>query len=581
MDSHFVRESLSSFPDSAAELHPFQSRAIPYTNIRCQRLIGPMLIPGAPLRNVPYRLNLLTADGDILYIVHSEARILRLRINRARGLVLVPLSAVTISPPAFVNNIRIADFSEEHGGKTLIMAAGRQDMSGSGHIVILPLHDDPSMVSSFARSLPILTDSAWGLDVHSKTGRFIVSSNSFGAKLYSFRSHPNETDQLNPSEANVHGPDLASSTDDFRHYLIEHEPALYGTHSNNVPCACFHHDGDTIATASIDSTFAIYDFRRKKHPCCFQSGKPISPSLDFSRRKERCWQVLWIKRSTPIPVTDTDKVWLEHSRQHRNFSPLLTSRHYSRSYPERNSLFTRHLNSVRHTQTNHFYDDNQILEPSHKADAENRKEADELIFDNLDFDIASFFDKPTNSRHLVSRSSTNQLPCSVHVENSNTAEKDDQKWDGDILLVCYEKIIALYHIPADCTRKTATASDPAGKIRRLDAMYFNTSTYSQLMFTNVIEVNKLNLLILTTVETGIIILRILEPPRTMQVSEPSIYIERIISTPTHVVGTCVIERPGDTESSFSVELWILTADGLIQCWDLSRGEVAVDLSVPI
>ncbi|CAN8073364.1 unnamed protein product [Agarophyton chilense] len=562
-----------------------------FTAIDARIVLRPTPPPCPPLSPPPYRLNLLAAHDDILYIPASPNEITRLCIRRSNGPQLLNLPSVTIAPPTVVNNVRVAPFSFPPSTHSLVLTAGSEQNPNSGKLVFLPL---PSYSASLklappvARSYSTRTHSAWGLAIHPFLAQIAISTNSFRSVVYSFRPsyssprprllHPDDPQQI--PLVHVSPPITAPPADvDQLHALFyEHRFLLRQLHRNNLPCVSFHRHGDMLACASIDCTFSVQSLQSSFRPWVYQSDQPVSSNFNYSRMRERCWQTHWILPSTVQYVSKEDDVWKFQSFQRKirhswdlTLSPMA-------SIP---SIFNRHDYAVRRMQTKVFYDDNQLLEDSSQSHPTTLP-SHSVSFQELEnaFDVSSFFDKPTESQRQASVYTINPKPFYAKKAPVFAPDELDSYAQGHLLLVCYERKLELHHVPVnrDCNAMNECS---APDVQKLDTMSLDATLGFQIMFTNVIEVAPLSLLVCTAIDTGILLVRILRATSESSIDKPSLLIERVISMNIAVAGTCVIERPGDNIAEFCAELWIFTIDGCLQCWELSQDGYAIDISTPL
>ncbi|PXF44842.1 hypothetical protein BWQ96_05425 [Gracilariopsis chorda] len=600
------------------------------SSIRADLVLEPTRPPGPQLRPRFYRLNVLAAHDDVLYLAASNNEITRLKIHRSRGIVLQQLPSSTISPPTVINNVRVAPFSTHTSSHVLLLTGGNENQSASGRLVLLPLTSAGDPSPPVAKSFRTRTNSAWGLDVHPFLPRIAVSSNSQVIFIYTFR-HPqpvtalqhntqpaahsahNEAlanqqqlivppnqpqqpaqpnDQLSESDAGGSTDSEPSDLDDpddqddhqyhLDDYFERYQPHAARVHLNNIPCVSFHKQGHLLASASIDCTFAVYDMTTSNLVSSYQSGIPVARDRYHTHTEERCWQTHWVSPSTVQNVDEHHKVWSLHSWQSSSARTWAAPPNFVCELGPISPLLTRYGNAVRRAQTKVFYDDRQLLEPTHgspHSESQNLRSPDSGPV----FDINAVFDEPTASQHEVSIEFENKQPFAL--KTSITEDTPDLLSEGELMLVCFEKSIELHHIlppsdPSPDANGVSQAAPQRRRARKIDRIRLNTRTCRQLMVTQIIEIAPLSLLVCIAVNTGVLFVRILRSCTPTSLSEPSLFVERVIKIDA-ICGTCVIERPGSVLAEFCAELWVFTADGNLQCWELSRDEFALDISKPV
>lgn len=599
------------------------------SSIRVDLVLEPTRPPGPRLRPRFYRLNVLAAHDDILYIAASNNEITRLKIRRSRGIVLEQLPSSTISPPTVINNVRVAPFSTHASSHALVLTGGNENQRASGRLVLLPLTSAQDPSPPIAKAFRTRTNSAWGLDIHPFLPRIAVSSNSRVIFIYTFRQPqpsaalrdniqpavhsaqnnalanqqqliiaPNQTQQPAQPNDEQSGSDSGSDTgsgasdlddpdvqNDHQHhlhdYFEQHHPHAARVHLNNIPCVRFHNRGHLLASASIDCTFAVYDMTTSNLISSFQSGIPAARDRYHTNAEERCWQTHWVSPGMIQNADENHKVWSMHSWQSSS-APTWAPPNFVCELGPVPPLLTRHGNSVRRAQTKSLYDDRQLLEPIHDiphSESQNlRSSASELVFD-----INAVFDEPTASQREVSIAAENKQALALKT-STITEDTPDPFIEGELMLVCFEKSIELHHIllssdPTPDASGLPITSPHRRRARKLDRIQLNTRT-RQVMVTQVIEIAPLSLIVCTAVNTGVLFIRILRSQTPTSLGEPSLFIERVIKIDA-ICGACVIERHGSVLAEFCAELWIFTADGHLQCWELSREEFALDISKPV
>lgn len=451
--------------------------------------------------------------------------------------------------------------------------------------------------------------SAWGLAIHPPSGKVAISSNSYNVLVFNLcPSSPPTASAATPS------PPIRLQDSQAR---LEASFEIRDAHLNNIPTLNFSPCGTMLSSASIDSTFAIYDMFDSGR-LIYQSATPVPDAADPTRDTERCWITHWISQPVPVPVSAADPVWQAWLEQRGSTVRFVVPVDYAYVSPTRRSIFDRsddrHVPFVDERSPDSSYDDTQPLEHQpvrptmYKSTfATRRKEKRKRSTSHLESLAApsqAQNETPLASGSVPSAHSFRWSGLSDDSDDSNLEhlprhrrqpnEKDN---NGMLMLVCREETISLCRVRRDLRdapgATTSSSNDNPLRnqhVQMLDSIRISPKdiTLRQVMYTNVIEVPQLSLLIVTAVSTGVILLRVMQPvldplldgPGMLDIStNPVLLIERVI-TPEfdNVIGTCVVEREADTLAATSFELWILSQDGRIECWDISRGELAVDIS---
>eukprot|EP00178_Gracilaria_changii_P001129 TRINITY_DN1161_c0_g1_i1.p1 TRINITY_DN1161_c0_g1~~TRINITY_DN1161_c0_g1_i1.p1 ORF type:complete len:576 (+),score=73.18 TRINITY_DN1161_c0_g1_i1:6358-8085(+) len=566
-----------------------------FTPIALHRSLNPTL-PPCPLLSPPlYRLNLLAAHHDVLYIAASSTEITRLRICRSNGPCLLNLTPANISPPTVVNNMRVAPFSIPPCSHSLLLTAGSEHILNSGKLVFLPLAPNASsspLAPPVARAYSTDTHSAWGLAVHPFLRQIAISTNSYRSVIYSFR--PTCTRRCSPPSSQPHQQhhsqqpqqqsfQLPTDVNHLQSLFHKHRFLLRQLHRNNLPSVSFDAHGHMLACASIDCTFSVQDLQASFRPWVFQSEPPVTSNFEFFPTRERCWQTHWILPSTVQFIAKHDHVWRFQSLQAKSTHTADAMHFPIAPIP---SLFNRHHYAVRRTQTKVFYDDNQLLEePSAAQSGPSSLPSHPVSFEEFEntFDASSFFNQRMEPQQNASMHASNHKPFFTKPVPISEPHATDVYAKGSLLLVCYERKLELHHVPS---HREYNALDQClvPNIQKLDTINLdpNLATLGvQIMFTNIVEVAPLRLLVCTAINTGVLLVRILRAVSESFIDKPCLFIERLISTNTAVAGTCVIERPGDNIAEYCAELWIFTVDGRLQCWELTQDGYAIDISTPL
>lgn len=564
-----------------------------------------------------YRLNQLATDGDYLYVPISSSQIARYHINRACGITLVPQPPIRLVPPVTINNLRVANFPPENGGHVLLMTGGNGGSSDRGSVTVLPLLRHSQTSTSLAHTYYLPLQSTWGLAIHNKTAKFAVSSNSMGAIVLSLdNTRSPAPSRLSTILNTSHNPEQLHPP----LQMIEQTNLIMEPHTHNIPAVHFSPCGNFLATASIDCSFAIYNISHN-------SVKLLSQSQDhqhyhsIEHRVERCWSVHWLHKDICVPVIDSDNVWQAWGQQRQlgnewtpppsytykpsNYRPNIFHPNpteepnssqlfyptvlYDDSHPIETVQSTRKINAVRRTPLE------QRPGTSGYAPSGMTEEAISNAYASDSIDHERELQGP-----LVSVGTQNAQPfiASTPYPLAKRSMQDtrEHKVDGSqLLLVCREETISLHRI--DTQNLEATFENNTGKGSNLDGteildslkIFLNKMYQLPHIYTNVIEIPQLNLIIVTSVNIGVILLRILRPAAesildvadiSLERATPCLFVEKIISPPgDYVIGTCVVERPGDNLATTSFELWITMQDAAVECWDLCLGDHAVDLSV--
>lgn len=262
-------------------------QVLPPIKLRAPRSAG-----GGPLALPSYRLNLLAAHGDRLYLAAEDDAVYSYAIRRANGLSVEPVTAYPIVPPTPVNNVRVANFTARHGGPTLLLAGGdvhAPGANGSLSILRLPVCDplldlDTDENAVVSAETFYLTDlkSAWGLSADPASGRVALSTNSHCAVV-------------------LRMPEV-TNPDNFPAFSF---PPLAGTHFGNIPCVSFSHTGNLLGSASIDTTFAVFAVHPDRSYFRRMLQSPQRNPHDETPA-EWCWALTWISPRTPRPLPARD-----------------------------------------------------------------------------------------------------------------------------------------------------------------------------------------------------------------------------------------------------------------------------------
>lgn len=625
----------------------------PYTSLAYSQILAQTRLPtplnehASYIQDTPrYRLNLLATDGDVLYFPYSSSRIARYRIRRSNGVQLEPITTCTITPPIVINNIRIANFATHRGGHLLLMTGGSQASTESGTLTILQLpnsHLDPSCAYTY----PLPVTSAWGLAVHNPTGRIAVSSNSQTTLVLAiathqgFIYHQNRTDSptaavpgqtLDEPSAHTQSTPPDTITHDFyrRFRLVPMTRFLNNTHRNNIPCVAFNKSGNLLASASIDTSFALYDMSETCEPfpmvmdllvpCLsgrrlFQNVIPVPAHDDIYRVRQRNWAVHWLDEHFVCAVNGLTAVRHAWFDQHQDGIWVSESFDENRQ-SARPDLFLRYGAGagagVRRGALAHrpgvsgasLYDDspNELPDdwkhPHLAEDAEDIHKKKQVRGPESEksscFAIASDkYGYPSSQKEAESgwrKRRRKESDC----ENGRKTS---------LLLVCLEEAIELYEVAEAI--KDHVAAEGVWKrddVRMIDSLHINSVGLhgrEQFIYSNVIEVPKLKAVIVTGICGGVFLIRIVvggvvplgDGPEGMIIDgeeplwrlengiKPSLFVERIFNTLENVIGTCVVEREAECSLLRSNELWILQQNGTIEAWDLSSTDVAIDPSI--
>lgn len=568
-------------------------------------------------RTPPFRINLLASDGDILYYAYSSSHLARYRIYRSNGIILKALPAIRITPASTVNNIRVADFDPSHGGRLLLMAGGSELTGNNGTLSVLqlptggcnPSHqsediDTSSVVYTF--SLPVL--SAWGLGIHREKGLIAVSSNSRSVILLTaiasrqFVFDSDESDENYGDHGALQPADQAGVQSAVQIRLVPIADALRGTHLNNIPGVAFSHNGQLIATASVDTTFAISEIRPSEQPTVIvglnqfiqhqtgrrlvQLGRRVHSRDDARRSTERAWIVHWIPHSfvcylgRAAGVPDTPSI--EQARNRWTSQRSLSSWAPNPGSPIKSpNIFQPYHYPIEHTGHAFLYDDRVDEDPS---DAQYSEKLESTKGSKRHVERMDLRDPSIDS------SDETKAPIMTDfVPEGWTASQMSSSDGKSLLLVCYEKIIELYEVNDSLSQLSDQDLLSEGDVKLLDSVHYGgANSHRQMMFTNVVEIPALRALLVTGIGSGVLLIRIVSGidedqfdnvgRRGDQTSRISLYVEEIFSTDADIAGVCVVEREGDSNQTRSFETWILQINGHIECWDLSSNQSVVNHS---
>lgn len=633
-----------------------------YSSICCEKVYPNSRLKGPPndpfpenfCDNAPsFRLNLLVADDDMLYFPYCNSRIARYRIHRSNGIQLEALPACEFQTPTVVNNVRIANFPPHRGGRLLVMTGGSEQNDERGTLSILPL---PSSVDRLDRAftivLPVL--SAWGLAIHDSTCRIAVSCNSLVVLIlavtitqaYVFAGRDggagavtsptgvenantgdvqpgnveagqldgvNLTDEVpgDPSEmsesdgtlgiqSHLHGGNVIRQFSVVRLGNI-----LQGTHLNNIPCVAFNQSGNRLASASIDTTFAMYGLSEVYDAfnvnmesfvpgvfgqMLFQSSAPLPALRDGRREAQRTWAVHWVTQGTPPTVSDNQgSVWSAARHQHYE-GAMLSLGFKSVDACSSLTLFAgAHKMPVDSSAEVVLYDDGDEFDETKNV----RAIPAVPQRDRRDFNMQG------ETVHRI-KNTEGQQPFALLPTTTDSTPRRKRPRSGindeNLLLVGLEETLKLYAVRERCQKPDdGSAREP--EVCLLDTLNFKTLGIGgpqMHMFTNVIEIPLLNAFIVTSVGGGVFLVRVVNLPNSFgplkpignnssefAADEPSLFLERVFFTNRNVIGTCVIEREPNCRPLRSYELWILQQDGTIECWDLSESDLPLDVSCTV
>lgn len=545
----------------------------------------------------------------------------------------------------------------------------------------------PNISAVRAHTFALPVRSAWGLAVHDETCRIAVSSNSHSVLLLSITTSntfvnvadsggitgpnaqtgtgrgtvgrgagtvPAYTGANNVNNNNVHRDnnidetvlnarndddeddesedDYESKDGDFerRFRLVPVSDVLDGTHRNNIPCVAFNARGDRLASASIDTTFAVYDLSPSSDPLdmimdlfvprvsgrmLFQNSFPLCASRDGRTTDERMWGVHWTSREgLPVLVT-----------AHADSSTI--ERFYIQQVHNMWWVPSETIDGDESVNDNDmpkaiFHPPDEIVNEIRNPLSSGRHIV--LYDDNNDFDMyKQHVSSPEIERIQINNSNNNRerAASNEHFKEGFTFFPESAKrtgWrkqtkkgrDDGFLLVALESKLRLYSIrenpneeETDCGENEGAEGEKKGLGLLVDelnlywAMRSNGS--NSVMFTNMIEIEKLRAFVLTGVGGGVFLVRIVDvdtdtdvenkasqrkrgnqdDERALQIEAlggPQLFVERVFTTELNVIGTCVVERKSKYRSLRSFELWILEQDGKIQCWDLCERPCALD-----
>lgn len=576
-----------------------------FTSIIAERVYEPQQLSAPPnepfpntfLRNLtPYRLNLLASYGDLMYFPYSTSYIGCYKIHRSNGIMLEALPAIKIYPATPVNNVRVAVFDNRFGGPTLLLTGGSElNNLQSGSLTILQLpssskdHAPRDSFATVAHTFMLPLKSAWGLACQERKGLVALTSNSHLFILLSLVSTreiayaSSDEDEISERPAQV-----------VR--VVQTADTLHNIHTNNIPCIAFNEDGSMIATASIDSTFALYDIqvdpsnvvggvheflpKRIVRKLC-QCGERVPSSSDARRSNERAWVVHWVSNvfvcnidcSTNFPDPSIRKVWERWDSQH-NHGVWLTDNFDDGETVNLQNIFRLPNHPVSYAGNPPLYDDrtdDDSLDPLTKLRIRHFQQNAVRTESTKTLQVIENVEVEGNAHLDVS-------------EGCNDKGKADKSKRGPIynklLLVCYEETIKLYRVYGDISLRADEGNIDSSEVELLDSLSVHAVGVSgrrQLMFTSVVEATELHALLVTAIGTGVLLLRIVtgfdKPDEKLEYGgwrrNPSLFVERIFPTTKDVTGVCIVERRSNCSFAQSTELWILQLDGCIECWDLS------------
>lgn len=584
-----------------------------YSPIIFSQVYGPDAIP-IPLnensrefvRQTPlYRLNLLAAEGQILYFPYSSSSIARYRIHRSNGVILEPLPSCVIDPPTSINNTRIANFPSHIGGCMLLMTGGCEMTPANGTLTIMQLRHPKNNPVLYAHTTYIPATSAWGLAVHEFSGRLAISSNSQTTLVLG----------LFPSQGFIyhHGPEDSAYSEElpghsqyYRRFqialLTETEP---NTHLSNIPCVAFNKSGTLLASASIDTTFAIFDLKESSKPpefsmdlfvkCLsgrkiYQCSLPVAPRDDRFRTRARNWNVHWLYDNMICDLAafpDVEETW--HEQHKEGVAPPLSLTHFWKTA----DLFERHARDhsegstvpQRYGNDSVLYDDCPDEGPGDGRfnddcpNMDSEEEEKRIVKESVN--SASYPSSETKIKYPPPPPPSPMEKKGLKDEWRKRRQTDQEAGKWNLLLVCLEQSIELYDV-AESLRDKVDAKN-VGKcedVVLLDTIRLNSDRWRnrrQLMFTNVIEIPKLRAVVITGVGCGVLVVRIVMSS-TGSIRWPTLLVERLFPVLDHVIGTCVIERDDECPSLRSFELWILQQCGQIEAWDLAADRMSIDAS---
>lgn len=445
----------------------------------------------------------------------------------------------------------------------LIMTGGDEILDASGTLTIFPLSKlNTTSISPVAETRQLPFRSLWGLDIHHQTGLFAITSNSHSCVVLTLQ--PTSEPAAHPAPAT---PPVFPQFSSVR--VVQSSPVYKHTHRNNIPGVKISPDAKYLATASIDCTFALHRIANNKSLPLYQNDNPLYQTQDSQRETERCWQIQWLSHAIELQVCDADQVWVEWREQRRS-GIWRVGDDFQCPESQRESLF-KCLNyeelNIKSRDDYLLYDDDHPCEDSHTF--AKRPQGNTPNCNGADLELPR---QTSLSEHNLS-----------NCKEDNTYDYPPwEKQNGQLMIVCREQSISLCRAISDPESPKQISS-----VQTLDTIRVVPEQRDQQLYTNVIEIPSLSLIIVSAIETGILLLRVLRPLSSMQVriegcedfqSNPLLFLERVISADASVAGMCVVERKGDHASGDSFELWVLTYDMKIQCWDLSRGDLRVDIS---
>lgn len=201
---------------------------VPHTPLQWEQVLSPVNldVPGRTQEKpvlAQWRLNLVAAHGDRLYLSVETDAIYEYVITRTNGISLEPRSIHPVTPSTAVNNVKFVVFDHNYGGPTLLLAGGDAAVD-----------DAPASLSVMRIGKTVVNTyylnnftSAWGLHADPNTGRVALSTNSHATVI------------------------LQLSADDVAPQLAT--PPIHSTHSSNIPCVVFSPCGKYVSPTSLCS----------------------------------------------------------------------------------------------------------------------------------------------------------------------------------------------------------------------------------------------------------------------------------------------------------------------------------------
>eukprot|EP00177_Eucheuma_denticulatum_P001112 GFKZ01002018.1.p1 GENE.GFKZ01002018.1~~GFKZ01002018.1.p1 ORF type:complete len:610 (-),score=58.66 GFKZ01002018.1:122-1951(-) len=550
-----------------------------------------------------YRLNLLATDNTHLYLAHSTSRIAVYRIHRSKGLSLVPIASVPLPRPTTINNIRF--FNSSSAGPLLIMAGGCERPAEPASLSILRLPTAQTVTPEFWESADTRIrrfryDSAWGLDIY--------QGDATNDPRIAFSNNSRRIVELSLANLMLGDQDVQ----------MEAPHVLPVIHSNNIPCVSFSNDGQLLASASLDGTYAIYDMRRGGE-VLYRSVRPnLNRWRDFESMEMGCWMVYWVNRKMVTSVAGGDVAWGEQRTQ-RNRTRVLTPFEFSlpniHDHGLRQSVFdcmnsdTVGKDDAPLPLYNDAGGDGQrdwvgSLGCGPSAPYEGKESNDvagvgasapmdtESHEDYKDREGANSQEEQRRDKHMKAmQPDGHEMPmlnigvgfqmdcdkCEVDEKNKRDERDDNYK----LLLVGRRAEVTLYKVKYE----KHNSIPGCGERRRLlvekvdmVTVYRRREPWRSGWCIKVEEVPSLGVLVLAVTGLGVVLLRVSENNGRERLFTDSTltridgFASRdLVVSGTRIAGMCVVEPEGSKDCvGHPVEVWVAWVSGQVKCWEIWR-----------